>query len=224
MIPFQPEQGFQHLGGADILVCLGWWGRHSCLPWAAGPRAFTERTSMSAQDRQECLPHQEMLLRTDKNVCPTRRCSSGQTRMSAPPGKAAQDRQECLPHQEMLLRTDKNVCPTRTGAAVRSDLAWMDRRYHSVMRLKSGCTFWPQIDPPAPDFPPLDRDIACDVLIVGSGITGALVAYHLAQSGVQCVMVDRRELVGGSTPASTGLLQYEIDTLLDDRGRKVGPE
>src|SRR5205807_4718614 len=64
---------------------------------AAGPRAFTERTGMSAQDRQECLPHQEMQLRTDKNVCPTRRCCSGQTRMSAPPGDAAQDRQECLP-------------------------------------------------------------------------------------------------------------------------------
>ena len=62
------------------------------------------------------------------------------------------------------------------------------------MKLRSGCSFWPQIDPPAPDFAPLDRDIACDVLIVGSGITGALMAYHLARAGVHCVMADRREL------------------------------
>src|SRR5205085_11798338 len=88
------------MGGADILVCLG----------AICQRAFAERTRMSAQDRQECLPHQEMLLRTDKNVCPTRRYCSGQTRMSAPPGDAAQDRQECLPN--------------RNRAALRCSPAW----------------------------------------------------------------------------------------------------
>ena len=58
--------------------------------------------------------------------------------------------------------------------------------------------------------------------IVGGGITGALIADRLVQEGVDTVLIDKRLLATGSTAASTGLLQYEIDTPLVDLIRKVG--
>ena len=50
--------------------------------------------------------------------------------------------------------------------------------------------------------------------VVGGGITGALAAYHLAEAGADVMLVDRRDIGGGSTAATTGLLVYEIDTPL----------
>jgi len=70
--------------------------------------------------------------------------------------------------------------------------------------------------------PPLAGDMKCDVVIVGGGITGALIAYRLVKEGVGTVLIDRRDPGAGSTAASTGLLQYEVDTPLVDLISKVG--
>jgi glycine/D-amino acid oxidase-like deaminating enzyme len=60
----------------------------------------------------------------------------------------------------------------------------------------------------------LDANIRCDALIVGGGITGALVAERLTRQGLDVVMIDR-ELPGrGSTAASTSMLLWEIDRSL----------
>jgi glycine/D-amino acid oxidase-like deaminating enzyme len=69
----------------------------------------------------------------------------------------------------------------------------------------------------------LSTDLACDVLVIGAGITGAMIADALAQSGHDVVVVDRRDdPVKGSTVASTALVQYEIDTPLSLLTRKIG--
>jgi glycine/D-amino acid oxidase-like deaminating enzyme len=60
----------------------------------------------------------------------------------------------------------------------------------------------------------LKRDSKTDVLIVGAGISGALVAYTLARDGHRVLIIDRRGPLRGSTPASTSLLLFEIDTPL----------
>ncbi len=60
------------------------------------------------------------------------------------------------------------------------------------------------------------------VAIVGGGVTGALAAYYLTAAGVDCVMVDRRDVARGSTAASTGMLQYEIDKPLVESAGVVG--
>jgi hypothetical protein len=61
---------------------------------------------------------------------------------------------------------------------------------------------------------PLTEDITCDALIVGGGITGALMAEQLTRQGLDVVIVDR-ELPGrGSTVASTSMLLWEIDRSL----------
>ena len=61
-----------------------------------------------------------------------------------------------------------------------------------------------------------------DVLVVGTGISGALVADALMQAGYSVLALDRREPMSGSTPASTTLLQFELDTSLVELSRKIG--
>lgn len=65
----------------------------------------------------------------------------------------------------------------------------------------------------------LRKDIKTEVVIVGAGISGALMAEALTDAGLAVVIVDRRGAGKGSTRATTALLQYEIDrplTLLAD--------
>ncbi len=65
-------------------------------------------------------------------------------------------------------------------------------------------------------------DISVDIAIVGSGISGALMAEALTESGYSVAILDRRKPVMGSTPASTALLQFEIDTPLHHLAKKIG--
>lgn len=88
--------------------------------------------------------------------------------------------------------------------------------------LRTGTPLWRAIGPPALAFPALDEPLHCEVAILGGGVTGALVAYDLARHGVEVVVLDRDELGLGSTAASTGLLQYEIDVPLADLIKQVG--
>ncbi len=69
---------------------------------------------------------------------------------------------------------------------------------------------------------PLTRDLKADVLVVGAGISGALVAYALAREGHRVAVVDRRGPLRGSTPASTALLLFEVNTPLIQLKRKIG--
>ncbi|HEV8379012.1 MAG TPA: FAD-dependent oxidoreductase [Tepidisphaeraceae bacterium] len=90
------------------------------------------------------------------------------------------------------------------------------------MDLRSGCPFWLLEGDQFPPYPQLDRDKSCDVAILGGGITGALVAWHLAEAGISAILLDRRQPGCGSTMASTGLLQYELDTTLCELIKLVG--
>lgn len=63
---------------------------------------------------------------------------------------------------------------------------------------------------------PLDRSLRCDVLVVGAGITGALMAEHLTALGRQVCLIDRERAGFGSTAASTAMLQWEIDRSLSE--------
>lgn len=60
----------------------------------------------------------------------------------------------------------------------------------------------------------LAEDIKTDFVIIGGGISGALLARSLVLKGAAVVLVDRRHIAMGSTCASTALLQYDIDRTL----------
>lgn len=90
------------------------------------------------------------------------------------------------------------------------------------MDLLSSSPYWPIADGLPGAFPPLERDESADVAVVGAGISGALVAWHLAEAGFETVVLDRREAAHGSTSGSTCLLQYELDTPLHVLARRFG--
>ena len=69
----------------------------------------------------------------------------------------------------------------------------------------------------------LKRSTRAEVVVIGAGITGALVAQRLCESGVRPLILDRRRsALLGSTAASTALLQFELDTPLVHLARKIG--
>ena len=72
------------------------------------------------------------------------------------------------------------------------------------------------------DYARLQKNCRADVVIMGGGISGALVAYYLQKAGIECMVVDRRTFGLGSTCASTSLLQYEIDEPLSRLKDKIG--
>lgn len=93
-----------------------------------------------------------------------------------------------------------------------------------IMDLHSSENFWPLKNGLIQDFPSLQRSIKTDVIIIGAGISGALVADQLCKEGFEVVILDKRHSGHGSTSASTALLQYEIDTPLRELIKKVGSD
>lgn len=83
-----------------------------------------------------------------------------------------------------------------------------------ALRLHSGAPFWLLESGLEEIASPLNAE--ADVAIIGAGVTGALVADALTAEGKSVLLLDRRAPGTGSTAASTGLLQYEIDRELHD--------
>jgi len=90
------------------------------------------------------------------------------------------------------------------------------------MRLRSKEPYWLLKNGILHAYPSLQKNISCDVLVLGGGITGALLAYQVAREGYRTVLIDKRDVSQGSTSATTSLLQYEIDEPLYSLKRKVG--
>lgn len=61
-----------------------------------------------------------------------------------------------------------------------------------------------------------------DVLIVGAGISGALMANALIGHNLRILVVDRRKPISGSSMASTAMIQHEIDVPLNQLNRLRG--
>ena len=82
------------------------------------------------------------------------------------------------------------------------------------MDLSTGLPFWLVKNGLPYDYPQLDKNINCDVVILGGGITAAINAFILVEAGIPCVLIEKRSIGLGSTIATTALLQYQIDTPL----------
>lgn len=92
------------------------------------------------------------------------------------------------------------------------------------MDLHSGLAYWIVKNKLYDYFNPLRSDLTIDVAIIGSGITGSLVAHELCTAGIPCAVFDKRTVATGSTAASTSQLQYEIDVPLVEMVDMVGEE
>jgi glycine/D-amino acid oxidase-like deaminating enzyme len=89
--------------------------------------------------------------------------------------------------------------------------------------LRTGRSYWLSRRCPSVPTSPLPRNHKTEILIVGAGISGALVAEALSARH-RVTIVDRRGPLRGSTPASTALVEYEIDTPLTHLARSIGQE
>jgi glycine/D-amino acid oxidase-like deaminating enzyme len=89
--------------------------------------------------------------------------------------------------------------------------------------LRGGDAVWTKYALPKVQGTRLHRSVRADVVIVGAGISGALVAQSLAEAGLRPLIVDRRRAaLLGSTAASTALLQFELDTPLTQLSASIG--
>lgn len=92
------------------------------------------------------------------------------------------------------------------------------------MDLKSNEPFWLVKNGLLESYPSLREDIETEILIVGGGITGSLMAHKCISEGYQTALIDRREIANGSTSATTSMLQYEIDVPLHELAKMIGDE
>ena len=90
------------------------------------------------------------------------------------------------------------------------------------MDLRSGAAFWPIRDGLLHTYPPLEEDLDADVVVIGAGCTGALVAHRLTAAGAAVVVLDKRDVASGSSAATTGLLVHETDTSLLELADSIG--
>jgi glycine/D-amino acid oxidase-like deaminating enzyme len=80
--------------------------------------------------------------------------------------------------------------------------------------LRTGRAVWDAYRAPRVPTAPLRRDARTDVLVVGMGISGAMVAEALTAAGHAVMLIDRRGPMLGSTAATTALVQFEPDSPL----------
>lgn len=90
------------------------------------------------------------------------------------------------------------------------------------MDLKSNEPFWLVKNGIINSYPSLKTSESCDVVIIGGGITGSLIAHQMIKEGYNTILIDKREIANGSTSATTSMLQYEIDVPLFELIEKIG--
>lgn len=92
------------------------------------------------------------------------------------------------------------------------------------MELHAGNMYWPATAPKFHHYPSLQHTIRKRVAIIGGGISGALLGYKLAKSGIDACLIERDEIAGGSSLANTGLLQYANDIMLHELMEQIGEQ
>lgn len=93
-----------------------------------------------------------------------------------------------------------------------------------MSEVRTGGAVWGWVDASMNRATSPSRPISTDVLVIGAGISGALMAFRLAQSGKRVVIVDREVPASGSTAASTAMLQFELDLPLHVLRHRIGTD
>ncbi len=88
--------------------------------------------------------------------------------------------------------------------------------------LRTGTPVWRAWRAPKVHTKPLRRDTSADVVVVGMGISGAMMTEALSAKGLDVIAIDRRGPLLGSTPATTALVQFEIDKPLTLLSASIG--
>lgn len=88
--------------------------------------------------------------------------------------------------------------------------------------LRDGRSLWADTRRPAIKLRKSAASLDAEIVIVGGGISGSIIALVLTSAGYDVAVVDRRQPGEGSTVASTAMIQFEIDTPLTELQKKIG--
>jgi len=89
------------------------------------------------------------------------------------------------------------------------------RTYESFFLIKNGLLS---------TYPSLQENKSTEIVVLGGGITGALISHALLNAGYETVLLDKRDIGMGSTSATTSMLQYELDIPLFKLAQQIGEE
>lgn len=78
--------------------------------------------------------------------------------------------------------------------------------------------------PPAPETGPLDHDIAAQVAIVGAGFTGLSAALHLAEAGIDTVVIEASEIGWGASGRNGGQVNPGLKWEPEELEHAFGPD
>ena len=90
------------------------------------------------------------------------------------------------------------------------------------MELRSPEAFWLLKNGILNSYPKLQENTACDIVVLGAGITGALISHSLQEANYNVIVIDKRDVANGSSAATTSMLQYEIDVPMVDLADMIG--
>ena len=90
------------------------------------------------------------------------------------------------------------------------------------MRLRTFESFWLLKNGLLYSYPSLQNDLDTELVVIGGGISGALVSHALVEKGYRVLLLDKRDIAQGSSSATTSMLQYEIDVPLFELAPMIG--
>lgn len=81
----------------------------------------------------------------------------------------------------------------------------------NIQYVKGDCIFT-RINQAPKQYEYLTEDIETDVVIVGGGVTGAILGYYFTKNNINTTILEKSRIAHGSTSITTSLLQYELDS------------
>lgn len=74
------------------------------------------------------------------------------------------------------------------------------------------------------DYPSISDDLSADVVILGGGFTGVLMAFQCVLDGFNTILIDNNHVGLSPTTSSSGFLFSEIDILMGQLSKQIGIE
>lgn len=93
-------------------------------------------------------------------------------------------------------------------------------QFNERLDLRGGRTCWREHVGFSSDILPMRADI----VIVGAGIMGAMIADRLSAGGCEVVILDRRQPIHGATSSSTALVMWAADVPLTHLAKRIGED
>jgi len=93
-----------------------------------------------------------------------------------------------------------------------------------MKELHTGACYWSTVTTGNTDWPTLNESLSTKVLIIGGGLSGLLTAFMLHEQNIEFILVEGKDISGGSSLASAGLLQYSSDIMLHELRKMIGKQ